>query len=213
MLKKLVPAILAVLPLLAAAQQQQLERRSVSMYERPSYESARIVQFFGREVTETVNLFLKDASLCFLRDGVIYRANVDKVLGVKFRDAEYRNVNGQFGLLLYEKNGVQLIRITTIDLKRLQAENRGDERTEYLEIPDAGLFLKLYDDAARSEDKGYPLMETYYFYIKGQFVPAAEGRLKKFVRPEKKKEFRKLMGEKYWSLKDAECLKQLLEYF
>ena len=215
MLRRIFFTFLAALPLVMTAQQQQIQRRSVSLYERPSYETARVVQFFGREVKEEVNIFLKDASLCFIREGKVYKANVDKVLGVKFHDAEYRNVNGQFGRLLDKNDRVQLICVTTIDMKRFEAENRGDENTQYLdlEIPGNGLFLKLHDDAIRSEDQGYPLMETYYFYIKGEFVPAVEGKLKKYVKPEKKKDFRKLMGEKYWSLKDADNLKMLLDFF
>ena len=213
MLKRILFACIAIFPVFAFSQQQQIELRSVSMYERPAYQEARIVQFFGREVTEVVNIFLKDASLCFLRDGIVYRANVSKVLGVKFHDAEYRNINGQFGLLLEEKNGNQLLRITTIDMKRLAAESNGTERTEYLEIPDAGLYLKLHEEASRPEDQGYPLMHTFYFYVNGKYFPASETKIKKYVRPEKKKEFRKLMGEKYWSLKDSECLKELLDFF
>lgn len=208
-------AFLAVSPVFLNAQQQQIQRRSVSLYERPSYENARIVQFFGREVRENVNIFLKDASLCFIRDGMVYRANVDKVLGVKFSNAEYRNVNGQFGHLIEQKDLVQLICVTTIDMKRFEAENKGDENTQFLdlELPGGSIYMKLHDDAISSEEQGYPLMETYYFYIKGEYVPAVESKLKKYVRPEKKKDFRKLMGEKYWSLKDADCLKMLLDFF
>ena len=215
MLRRIIFTFLVVLPVAMTAQQQQIQRRSVSLYERPSYENARIVQYFGREVKENVNIFLKDASLCFIRDGNVYKANVDKVLGVKFHDAEYRNVNGQFGKLVDKNGNVQLIRVTTIDMKRFEAENKGDENTQYLELelPGNSIYMKLHDDAIRSEDMGYPLMETYYFYIKGEFVPAVESKLKKFVRPEKKKEFKKLMGEKYWSLKDAENLKMLLDFF
>ncbi|MBR3284452.1 MAG: hypothetical protein IKI60_03960 [Alloprevotella sp.] len=213
MLKRILLLAFLLLPAAVFSQQQQIQRRSVSLYERPSYERARIVQYFGREVKEDVNIYLKDASLCFIRDGLVYRANVDKVLGVKFHDAEYKNVNGQFGQIVAEKNNAQLIRVTTIDMARYEAEFRGDENTEYLEIPDIGVYMKLHEEAVRNEDKGYPLKEAYYFYVKGKFVPAVESKLKKIIKTEKKKEFRKLMGEKYWSLKDFECLKELLDFF
>ena len=197
----------------ACAQQNVVRERTRSVFELGSFREAKVLQPFGRFVTDTVNIFLKDASLCFLRDGQVYKADVTHVLGLEVDGAEYRNANGQMGYVVAQRGYNYLLRVTTVDMHRLEAESR--ERQAFFEVlPSAGpgAFIDLDREALREEDLGFPLHTTYYFLAKGEVIPAIESKFKKHVRPEMRTAFKALMGDRFWSWKSAESLTQLLMY-
>lgn len=200
---------------LSLAQQNVELRRSRSVFEFDKFRPARIMQPFGRHVTDSVNIFLKDASLCFLREGRVYKADVSKVLGLQADSAEYRMVGTQMGRIVARRGYNLLLCVTTVNMHQYETEIGSREHQTFFEvIPDLGpgAFLDLDHEALREEDKGYPLNETYYFWIKGEIVPAKESKFKKYVRPEMRSAFRALMDDRFWSWKSGKSLTQLLVY-
>ena len=57
-----------------------------------------------------------------------------------------------------------------------------------------------------------PLCDTYYFSVKGRIIRANETEFKKVMDPGQKQAFKVLMGNRFWSWKDEESLKMLLDF-
>ncbi|MBQ5370681.1 MAG: hypothetical protein IIU50_03885, partial [Bacteroidaceae bacterium] len=68
------------------------------------------------------------------------------------------------------------------------------------------------ESQTREYDKGFPLQDKYYFSIKGEIIPANESKFKKFVKPEMKEAFKRLMNDHLWSWKDPASLAQLFVF-
>jgi len=216
-LRKSFLALLLLAGTLAASAQQNTElRRSKDIFEFPEFQLAKVQQPFSRFVKDSVNIFLKDASLCYLRKGKVYKADLTHILGVQFDSVAYRKVNDRMGRIVQTQGPNSLVCVTTVNMKQYKSETHGGENMPYFEIaPDAGsnLFIDLDRGEQRDEDLGLPLMNTYYFVIKGEVVPATETKIKKFVRSDMKMAFKNLMADRFWSWKDEHDLSTLLMYF
>ena len=64
----------------------------------------------------------------------------------------------------------------------------------------------------RDDDLGIPLQDKYFFSAKGFIFPANETAFKKAIAPEQQQPFKVLMQNRFWSWKDPESLKMLLEF-
>lgn len=199
----------------AAAQQATVLRRSRTVFQFDDFQVGRVLQPFGRYVNDTLNILLKDASLCFRRGDKIYAADVSHVLGVRFDSVEYKRVGNQMGVVVAQRGYNFLVRVTTIDKKKYQEETRGGENLPFFEIlPEqgGGFFMELDREPLREYEQGIPLKDTYYFMNRGEVVPAVESKFKKHVRPEMKQAFKTLMADRFWSWRDEKSLTQLLMY-
>lgn len=200
----------ALLP--AIAQQQTGDLRSKSVFAFPEFKDAKVLQPFGRFVKAKANILLKNGALCFMQGDTVMQANTARVLGVKFDSLEYKKVDDtKMGEVIARKGYNLLLCVTTIDMERYNAETGGGDNADYLEIIDAGQLFEI-DGKAFEYDKGYPLRRKYYFSIMGTIIPANESNFKKYVRPEMKTAFKRLMNDKFWSWNDAASLTQLFTY-
>ena len=175
---------------------------------------AKVLQPFGRSVKARANIFLKNSALLFVQDGQVMQANIDRVLGVEFDSIKYMKVSSeQMGRVVAQKGYNYLLRVTTIDMDKYSAEVTGGENLPYLDLSDMGMFLEIDSDSQKwEEDYGYPLQNKYYFSIQGKIIPANESNFKKYVKPEMKKAFKRLMNDHYWSWTDEASLMQLFVY-
>lgn len=197
-----------------AAQQVTALRRSKTVFAFPHFQAARVDQTFGRHVTDSVNIFLKDASLCFLQDGKILKAFVDPILGFQVDSVRYRKVGTQMGRVVAQKGNNMLLCVTTVDMDKLTEETYGSVQAGFFDIELPGsqnVFMDL-SGQEREEDYGYPLKDTFYFLINGQEVLANESQVKKYVRSDRKKAWKALMADRFWSWRDAKNLTQVLDY-
>lgn len=204
---------------LSLAQQQKELHRSKTVFQNESFKRGRILQSFNRHVDDSVNIFLKDASLCFVRHDTIYKAYLNNVLGVRLDSVEYKKVHGQMGRVVAHQGYNYLLCVTTVDMNRLKEETYSSNSAGFfdLDIPSASgvnvnTFFEL-DREKRDSDVGYPLKDTYYFWLSGKEILANETQVKKFVRPEMKEAFRTLMSDRFWSWNDEKSLTQLLMFF
>ena len=197
-----------------AAQQQKTVQRSSIPLAFPEFMEAKVLQPFGRSVKARANIFLKNSALLFVQDGQVMQANIDRVLGVEFDSIKYMKVSSeQMGRVVAQKGYNYLLRVTTIDMDKYSAEVTGGENLPYLDLSDMGMFLEIDSDSQKwEEDYGYPLQNKYYFSIQGKIIPANESNFKKYVKPEMKKAFKRLMNDHYWSWTDEASLMQLFVY-
>ena len=197
----------------AAQQSKQLKRSKTALY-FPEFKDAKIIQPFGRFVKAKANILLKNGALCYMEGDTIMQAYTQNILGVEFDTVSYKKIDDvQMGRVLANKGYNYLLCVTKVDMDKYKAETEGGENLPYLEIADIGAFFEIDSDSQKREyDNGIPLEDKYYFYIKGEIVPANETQIKKHVRPEMKKAFKRLMADRWWSWYDEESLKQILPY-
>ncbi|HRF86235.1 MAG TPA: hypothetical protein PLN34_06725 [Alloprevotella sp.] len=194
-----------------SAQQQQKDLRSKNPFVFNEFKDAKVLQTFGRSTKAKANILLKNASLCFMQDDKIMEAYTQNVIGVEFDSVKYMKVNDMMGRVVASKGYNHLLCVTTVDMAKYKAETEGGDNLPFLEITDVGAFFEI--DGEKFEfDKGLPLKQKYYFLLKGTVVPANETQIKKLVRPEMKKAFKTLMGDRWWSWSDEKSLTQLMPY-
>ncbi len=193
----------------ASAQQQQIVRRAQTPYAFSEFKDATVRQLFGRTIKQKVNISLEDATLRYYQDGKMMVANLDRILGVDFDSVSYVKVEDMLGAVVAKKGYNYLLRVTTIDRVLFDKEVAGTENSSYMQLE--GAFIDLHPDE-EILPKGFPLKDKYYFWYSGKTVPAIEREFKKIVPAEKKRAFKDLMGDRWWSWKDEASLIQLLDY-
>ena len=208
-------ALLLLLPNLLFAQQSKKQERSSTPFANSEFKRAKILQPFGKFVWADANIYLKDASLCFMDGDTIKKAYVDKVIAVQFDSATYRKVeDGQMGLVVAEKNYNCLVRVRTIDMKQYTEEHDGTQNAAYFEFDGLGRMGNAFIDLNNAPflEEGYPVKDKYYFIVKGKCVVANESHIEREVSKKHMNDFKTLMRDRWWSWRDEESLKMLLEY-
>ncbi|MDO4929697.1 MAG: hypothetical protein Q4E59_01030 [Bacteroidales bacterium] len=195
------------------AQQQLGDKRTHSIFAFSDFKDAKVLQPFGRYTTAKANILLKNSTLCFLQDDkTVMEAYVDNVLGVEFDTVTYMRLDdNQMGKVIAKKGYNYLLCVTTINMSKLYDEREGGDNLPFFEITDVGAFFEI-DGQAFESNKGYPLTDKYYFSIQGTIIPANETQFKKYVRPEMKSAFKRLMNDKFWSWSDPASLAELFTY-
>lgn len=132
------------------------------------------------------------------------RAYLSNIVGVTFDDTiRYMRVDSIMARVVAQRGYNILLRHTYVDKKRLQ-----DERVRDLNFEMMGFV----DLEKRDEDQGYPLLDRYYFIIRGEAIPANESAFKRFVSNDQKQAFKVLMGNRFWSWKNLESLMMLFDF-
>ena len=197
-------SIIVCVPMVAQ-QSRQLRRSKTALY-FPEFKDAKIFMSFGRFVKAKANILLKNGALCYLEGDNIMQANTKDIIGVEFDTVSYKKIDAeQMGRVVATKGSSALLCVTKVDMEKYEEETGEDE--SFLAVTGS-----VNDSQKWESDNGIPLEDKYYFYIKKKIVPANETKIKKFVRPEMKKAFKRLMADRWWSWHDEESLKQILPY-
>ncbi len=198
----------------ATAQQNKELRRSKTIFLFPEFTDAKVRQTFGRSVTAKANIFLKDASLCYMDNGKIKRAYTRGIVGVDFGDTlRYMKVDSVMGRVVAQRGYNYLLCVTSVDRNLYNEETTGGSHMNFFEMSELNLFMQL-DGQEREEDFGLPLQDKYYFSVGGQTFPASETYVKKLLSADKKKAFRKMTeDDRWWSWSDPKSLEKLFDLF
>lgn len=211
----LILTLLLILPHSVLGQQARKQERSATPFANAEFKRAKILQPFGKFVWADANIYLKDASLCFMENDTIKKAFVDKVVAVQFDSATYRKVeDGQMGLVVAEKNYNSLVRVRTIDMKQYTEEHDGTQNAAYLDFDGIGRMESTFIDLNNAPflEEGFPVKDKYYFIVKGKCVVANESHIEREVSKQHMDGFKKLMRDQWWSWRDEASLKMLLEF-
>ena len=211
----LILTLLLLLPHSVFGQQARKQERSATPFANAEFKRAKILQPFGKFVWADANIYLKDASLCFMENDTIKKAYVDKVVAVQFDSATYRKVeDGQMGLVVAEKNYNCLVRVRTIDMKQYTEEHDGTQNAAYFDFDGIGRMGSAFIDLNNAPflEEGFPVKDKYYFIVKGKCVVANESHIEREVSKKHMDAFKELMRDRWWSWRDEESLKMLLEY-
>lgn len=196
------------------AQQVQEEQRSQTSVLFPTFKDAKIMQPFGRYVKAKANIFLKDGSLVYIdeKTNKVMRAYVKNITGVVFEDSiRFMKVDSVMGRVVAQKGDNYLLRVTHVNMPLYREETDGGKGMDNFDMPDSNIFLNL-DTQKRNDESGIPLINTYYFNIKGIVIKANETQFKGFVGKDQMQAFKVLKENRFWSWKDEKSLKMLLDF-
>ena len=204
-------ALFCALPLATKAQQVQQLKRSSTVFLFPEFRDANVRQSFGRVAKTKANIYLKDASLCFMKDGKIIKAYTKGIYGVDFDSLHFMKVDSAMARVVAQKGYNYLLCVTSVNMKRYKEETSGSSELPFFEMSDFNVFFEM-DGQQREEDMGIPLQDKYYFSVAGQIVPANESAFKKVMDPEQKQAFKVLMANRLWSWNNPDDLVGLLDF-
>lgn len=211
-MKRLFLILLSACSLAVCAQQNQVVRRVNSAFLFPEFRHAKVMQTFGRHIeVERANIAINNGSFVYMQGDSVLTPSNNSILGVQFDSLHlYMRVDGMvMGRVLASENYNNLLCVTAIDRELFTEETNRATAMAFLSM-EAARFGD-YDIFER--DEGYPICDTYYFSIKGQVIPAIEREVKKRIDPEKKREFKTMMADRWWSWRDPESLAKLLPLF
>ena len=196
----------------ARAQQVQELRRSRSIFLFPEFQDAKIKQSFGRYAKAKANIYLKDGSLMYMEGDKIMRAYTKNIFGVTFGDTlEFVKVDSAMARVVARDGYNALLCLTTVNMARYREEESGGSDLDYFQLENFNVFMTLNEDR-RDDDLGIPLQDKYFFSAKGFVFPANETAFKKAISKEQQQPFKVLMENRFWSWKDPESLKMLLDF-
>lgn len=205
-------ALVCCLCLGAQAQQNQGQRRSKSIFVFNDFVDAKVRQTFNRTLKAKVNIFYKDASLVFMEDGKVKRAYTKNIIGVDFGDSlRYMKVDSVMARVVAQQGYNYLLCKTTVNMRQYREEEQGGAGLDFFEMSDLNYFAELNQDR-RDDDVGIPLQNTFFFNVKGRVIPANETAFKKVMDQSQLEAFKVLMANRFWSWKDEESLKMLLDF-
>ena len=213
-MKQLASILIALLALghTARAQQVQELRRSRSIFLFPEFQDAKIKQSFGRYAKAKANIYLKDGSLMYMEGDKIMRAYTKNIFGVTFGDTlEFVKVDSVMARVVARDGYNALLCLTTVNMARYCEEESGGSDLDYFQLENFNVFMTLNEDR-RDDDLGIPLQDKYFFSAKGFVFPANETAFKKAISKEQQQPFKVLMENRFWSWKDPESLKMLLDF-
>ena len=213
-MKQLAIILIALLALgyTARAQQVQELRRSRSIFLFPEFQDAKIKQSFGRYAKAKANIYLKDGSLMYMEGDKIMRAYTKNIFGVTFGDTlEFVKVDSVMARVVARDGYNALLCLTTVNMARYREEESGGSDLDYFQLENFNVFMTLNEDR-RDDDLGIPLQDKYFFSAKGFVFPANETAFKKAISKEQQQPFKVLMENRFWSWKDPESLKMLLDF-
>lgn len=211
-MKKFIAIFLTILSLAASAQQSQELRRIQTPFLFPEFRPAIVKQTFGRHIkVEKANIAINNGNFVYLQGDSVLTPSNNSILGVEFDSTHiYMRVEGMvMGHVLASENYNALLCVTTVDRDQLTEETNLTTTMAFLSMTEAGFGE--YNSFERNE--GYPLCDTYYFNLKGRSIPAVERIVKKHIASDKKREFKALMDDRWWSWRDAASLAKLLPLF
>lgn len=210
----LITLCLALFSIGLHAQTVQVEQRSQTPLLYPEFKDAKILQPFGRYVKAKANIFLKDGSLVYIdeKTSKVMRAYVKNIIGVVFEDSiHFMKVDSVMAQVVAQKGENYLLRNTHVNMPLYREETDGGKGMDYFNMPDSNIFLNL-DTQKRNDESGIPLTNTYYFNIKGFVIKANESQFKGYVSKDQRQAFRVLKENRFWSWKDENSLKMLLDF-
>lgn len=213
-MKQFVIILIALLALSHTARAQQVQelRRSRSIFLFPEFQDAKIKQSFGRYAKAKANIYLKDGSLMYMEGDKIMRAYTKNIFGVTFGDTlEFVKVDSVMARVVARDGYNALLCLTTVNMARYREEESGGSDLDYFQLENFNVFMTLNEDR-RDDDLGIPLQDKYFFSAKGFVFPANETAFKKAISKEQQQPFKVLMENRFWSWKDPESLKMLLDF-
>lgn len=179
---------------------------SVTVYKE--FRPATIYMSNGKKVkVQLANIFLKNSSLLFMRDGNAMEATMNTINRVEFADRTYYR---QDTLLVYQVDTVgndALYCAEMIDMDAYQQRVRNNSQVSSLSLGDV-VGVTTVDIG---EETDFPIKAVYFYRLNGKTVKVHERQLKLVLNKEQRRLMSSVMNTQGFSWSDPQCLLRLLK--
>lgn len=159
--------------------------------------------------TSLANIFLKNASLLFMRGSNTMEANMSTIASVDFDNQHYVNIDNMLALELDSIGENRLYCATVIDVEAYQAMLRNNVNISNLSLGDQ----ISYSTVNLTPDDGLmlPLVPHYYYLYKGEIIKVHEREISRRLPKDKKRQYKTIISLPDFTWVDAESLVKLLK--
>lgn len=154
------------------------------------------------------NVFLKNASLLFLRGDYTMEANMENILSVEFPDRKFVTIDKQLACFVDSVGGNSLYCIELFDQETYERNLRNNINISNIELGDQISTTTV--DINTEDDYKLPVFRHYYMCLKGQFVKVHERNLGRVLSKEQRTMMKRVMAMPDFSWQREESLMQLL---
>jgi hypothetical protein len=199
-----------LISLLSAVIATQAQVRTVKLTVYPEFKPSLIHLTDGRVLRQPLtNVFLKNATLMYMKGNDVMQANMSNILSVEFDDRTYVKIDT---LLCYQVDSIgndALFKATIIDVKAYNTQLRNNNVISNLSLGDQISMATI--DLSTDEDFKFPLIDIYFYRYKGKFVRTHERNLGRLLSKEKRRMLRTYVTMDGFSWTDEKSLIKLLK--
>ncbi len=211
-LKKILFILFLVCPFIGIkAQKEAGTSTRTTVYEE--YKPAKITLYNGKVIFQKeANIFLKDATLLFKNGKLDMKANMRTIQSVEFADRFYVKLDTLLAMVVDTLGGNRVLCATTVDMEAYAINELNNQVVSNLNFGGDQVSVARMETTA-PEDRIYPLINTYYFEIKGKIIKAHERTINRYLSKEKRNRLKFYMGMPEFDWGDRRTLRQVLELF
>lgn len=191
------------------AQIQNASSKCTTQYVQ--FKDAIVYLMNGDSIKVQANIFLKDASLFYLRNGLTIKADMNTIRSVKFGDDRYVRIDTILAKVLYSYKKNQLLGCNRIDLAAYQTQIKNTQSITNISISTTDFInVQRLDDNNINSD--YPLMTKYYFLYNDSYTYANDRDFYKRIPKDKQSVYKRVTNDGTFSWYDASDLFKLLKF-
>lgn len=210
MRKILIPVLLSLMSCQLFAQHFAGYSNSTTVY--PTYQPAKITLYNGKTIFQKeANVFLKNGKLLFRKGKLDMEANMKQIESVEFADRFYVRMDTMLATVTDTVGKNRILCTTTIDLDAYQSRMVNERVISNFEIGNTQVSASTVDPS--SENEAFPLVNTYYFEIKGKIIKLHERTLLRKLPKEKRNRLNFYIQMPDFSWTDRNYLRKILQLF
>ena len=209
--------IIAGLCLLATATSMLAQDNTKNLTLYRQFKPATILMTNGKVVkTPLANIFLKDASLLYLKGENAMTAYMQTIRTVKIDSTWFDNIDNKLAQLIDSVGPNRLYCITEIDMEAYQAMLKNNVNitvSSFQELTSGSSDQLSYStvELEAEEDHQLPLIRRYYYLYNGEIVRAHEREISRRLPKDKKHIYKSVMSLSDFSWVDPDSLMKMLK--
>lgn len=213
-MKRIIIAGLCLLATTASLLAQD-NTKNLTLYRQ--FKPATILMTNGKVVkTPLANIFLKDASLLYLKGENAMTAYMQTIRTVKIDSTWFDNIDNKLAQLIDSVGPNRLYCITEIDMEAYQTmlkNNVNITASSFQELTSGSSDQLSYStvELEAEEDHQLPLIRRYYYLYNGEIVRAHEREISRRLPKEKKHIYKSVMSLSDFSWVDPDSLMKMLK--
>lgn len=145
-----------------------------------------------------VNIFLKNSTLVYKQgnSSVVMEALMETIKQVEIAGRTFLNLDGKLAELVATDSvsHVQLVRIRTVDVEAMKAEESSNSTVSNLEFSTASLALNVARREDFTTDEPYLLVDNYYYLHHGKKTHANERDIKVAIGRKRRTELESILS-------------------
>lgn len=141
------------------------------------------------------NIHIGNQTLWYSQNDTLMEALPGSVIRVEFGDDIYVAINQQvFGKIVREDGKDKVFRVREVDQEEMEKRAQAASNMSMFQLdgPTFGTFTMdmLSQYVSKPEEQPLPILDTFYFYFRGNLFEAKEKEILKYINPARKKEYK-----------------------